>query len=170
MFSPTIRLFLVVAGLIGGILRIASDEPAGWMLIAGAALLAYGYFRYGTVWLAFQAYRRGDIATVERRLRQINDPARLRPQDRAYYEFLSGVAAQHRADLDSAHAHLSAVSAEHLRTDNIRSVLECHRAEVAFERGNLDGARRHLDAASQLRHGPAIDDAIKALQTKLMSR
>jgi hypothetical protein len=167
MFSPVMRLLLIMTGLALGALQIARGQAAGWFLVVAAALLAYGYFRYGTVWLAFRAYRRGHLEVVERRLRQVRDPARLRPQDRAYYEFLAGVVAQGRGELDRARVHLTAAASGRLRTDNVRSIVQCHLAEVALASGDGAGARWHLGEAHRLPHAPAVDGVISGLEAKL---
>jgi hypothetical protein len=73
MFTPLARLLLVSAAVALGGREIASGRPWGWALMTGAALLALGYFRYGTIWLAFRAYRRGDLERLARRIRQVRD-------------------------------------------------------------------------------------------------
>jgi uncharacterized membrane-anchored protein len=167
MFSPLGRLVLIVIGLALGGSQVVAGQARGWFVIAAAALLVLGHFRHGTVWLAFRAYRGGDVEGMERRLRQVRDPARLRKQDRAYYEFLAGVAAQGRGDLGGARAHLTAAATGRLRTDNMRSIVQCHLAEVALASGDSDGAREHLDAARRLSHAPAVDRVIGDLEGRL---
>ena len=97
----------------------------------------------------------------------MRDPARLRDQDRACYAFLAGVAAQGRGDLGGARAHLTAADTGRLRTDNMRSIVQCHLAEVALANGDSDGAREHLEAARRLSHAPAVDRVIGDLEGRL---
>jgi len=167
MFGPVVRLLLGASALALGVVHIARGNPTGWIAVGIAVLLAYGYFRYGTVWLAFQAYRRADIDGIERRLRQVLAPGMLRAQDRVYYEFLAGIVAHRNGDFAAAREHLIAAANGPLRTDNLRSTVQCHLAQVATDSGDAAAARLHVEAARRIPHSTALDRLITELEAKL---
>jgi hypothetical protein len=64
-------------------------HAALWFL--GAASLGLGYFRHGTVWLAFRAQRRGNTERAKRLLQEIVYFNWLSSQSQVYYQFLVGI-------------------------------------------------------------------------------
>jgi hypothetical protein len=66
-----------------------------------------------------------------------------------------------------ASEHLARVASRDLRTDNIRSKLECHRAEVALARGEREVAQAHLVAARGISHRDDTEAFIQRLATQL---
>lgn len=167
MYTPLGRVLCGILSLMLFAHFVSRGAVYGWVFLLPAPLLIYGYVRYGTVTLAFQAYHQRNWPRLERLLRQTRWPERLRAQDRAYYEFLCGAAAQARGDTATAHTYFAAVEPELLRTDNIRSILECHRAEVALACGDGSAARQHLDSARRYPHRAEVAAAIQALESAL---
>jgi hypothetical protein len=62
MFSPTLRLLLILASIGFGVHQLTRGNfLAGAGFLTGAALLAWGHVRYGTVWAAFKRLQAGDV-------------------------------------------------------------------------------------------------------------
>ena len=139
----------------------------GWLLLAGPVLLIWSYLRYGTVRDAFQAHLRGDEDEVVRLLGQMRFTALLRPQDKAYFEFLSGTVAQRVGNHRAAREHFSRSERGPLRTDNMRSVIFCHLAAIEIEEGRPKEATAQLQRARECPHQPATDNMIAALEQRL---
>ena len=144
---------------------LATGEPFGWLFVGQVLLLAYGYVRYGPMVIAFRAYHERDWSRLESLLAEVRRPEWLRPQDRAYFDFLRGVTARVRGDVAAARQHLAAVDPSRLRSDHIRCVLECHRAGVALESGDRAAAAAHLQDAIALPHRAEADGEITRLQS-----
>ena len=164
MFTLRGRLACGSVALVLGAVLLAAGQPVGWLFVGQVALLAYGYARYGPVALAFQAYHRQDWARLAALLGEVRRPEWLRPQDRAYFEFLRGVLAMCHGDVGSARRHLAAADAARLRTDHIRCVLECHRADAALAAGERAAAAAHLAAARAIPHRPEVEPEIARLE------
>ena len=148
-------------------LQLRAGSWFGWVLLSGPLLLTWGYLRYGTVRAAFQAHLRGDEEGVGRLLGQTRLPALLRPQDRTYFEFLSGTVAQRQGNLPAARAHFSRAGLGPLRTDNMRSVIFCHLAAVEIADEQPRAAVENLEKARGCPHRAETNDMIAQLEARL---
>lgn len=167
MFPPRVRLVILAVVAALGAAEAARGRGAGWVLLVGAALLGYGAVRHGTVWIAFRAYRRGDLDAMERHLRGVWKPQWLRPEDRAYHDLLAGVAAHRRGDAALARRHFAAALAGPLPTTNIRAVAHYHAAGASLDDGDPAAARDHLASARELPHAAALDAPLAAVEERL---
>ncbi len=167
MLAPRVRLALAVAAFAVGTYRLVVGDNAGLLLLAASAFLAYGYFRYGTVWLAFREVAHGNLDKAARLLGQIKRPDALAPQERAYFELASGLIGAARAQHGSAEAHLRLGLQHGLRTDNDRALAEAVLAQVLIARDALDEAREVLERASARTCRPAIAARIREMQAGL---
>lgn len=168
MFALRDRLLCALVALAVGLL--IAGQPLGWLFVAQIVLLAYGYIRYGPMVAAFRAYHACDWSRLERLLGEVRRPAWLRAPERAYFEFLRGVLATVRGDALSARRHLAVVDPARLRTDHIRCVLECYRAEAALSAGDVAAAASHLASARALPHRPEADTEITRLESLVTAR
>lgn len=167
MFSTSVRLALIVAALGLGLVEVSSGHAIGYCLIAAAALLAYGHFRYGPVWLAFRALRAGDAERAARLLSQVKRPSWLSSPQRAYFEFASGaLAAARGADAD-AEQHLRAALAHELRTDHDRCAVEVDLARLLAKRGDRVAALEVLAAASARAPRPELAEQVRQVRASL---
>ena len=168
MFGTKLRLVLIVL-LSGFAVWSAVDglHSRALVYLAGAAFLAWGYYRYGTVWLAWQEVRRGNTVRAAELLRQVRHPSALSPVQRAYYGWASGYLALSQRDYAGARSHLDTVEAGRLRTTNDRSILSCHRAQVAAGAGDPGLARAELDRARAQPHKPGVDLLIESIEKDL---
>jgi predicted Zn-dependent protease len=139
------------------------------MLIA-ACSLAYGYFRYGTVWLAFRALRAGHAGRARALLDQVAFPDYLRSQDRAYYEMLRGLLAREKEEWATAREHLQRALEGDLRTANNRSMVECALAEALLNCGESTAAREHLELARRHDHKTEMAAAIREVEEMIARR
>lgn len=147
MFSRNVRWLLVAAAGALGIIVVRERPGYAALLLIAAALLAAGHYRHGTVWLAFQAQRRGKTERAQRLLREIADPERLTRRDRAYYHLLVGVQALESGAHEDAYAALTRVELPKLRTDNDRSLAEVMLAGAALSLEDRERATLHLERA-----------------------
>jgi tetratricopeptide (TPR) repeat protein len=167
MFRNRLRgaVILLSAGL--GVYLLVSGFIWGLAFLVAAALLAWGYYRYGTVWLALQALSAGDGERAARLLKSVRRPTRLGSQSRAYYEYMRGVLAAGEERFDRAESHLRSALDHRLRTENDRSLVECTLAEVLALRGQKEEARVVLDRARARDHKPTLDELIERIEQRL---
>jgi len=66
MFTPIIRVILIIVSLIAATYFNSKEDFANMsmMLIAGG-LFIYGYYKYGTVFAAFQQMRKDNLKKAE---------------------------------------------------------------------------------------------------------
>lgn len=165
MFSPLTRYGMIALSIFAAVgMFLQGRWIVGSLFVVAAGLLVWGHQRYGNVWLAFQAYRRGDLDGLARRLADVKHPERLEPQSRAYFELLSGVVAHREGRLEAARAHLGAALAGGLRTTHIQAVARVHLAHVELEGGDPAAARAQLAQARAIPHRPALDAMIGAVE------
>lgn len=166
MFTPRERL---LCGSVWALLTLAAvriDPLALWLTLPGPVFLTWGYFRYGAVTRAFHAYYAREWTDLRAYLDHTVSRRLLSAQTRAYFDLLEGVWALYASDPRGARTPLSQVDPRLLRTDNIRSKLECHRAEAALGVNDIEAARAHLAAARALAHESSVDDWIRALEAR----
>lgn len=167
MFSPGVRLFLIAAAVGLGAMQLLQHRIQGAFMLAAGALLAWGYFRHGTIHSAFAAWRRGDMLRVRQLLQAVPEPARLTVEDRAYYHWLRGLTLAEDGQLGSAKTELLAAAEGRLRTENDRSLVHCHLAALALQAKEFSIVDGYLDQARRLAHHSEVGDMIRRLQEQL---
>ncbi|HYP89544.1 MAG TPA: hypothetical protein VEQ59_15355 [Polyangiaceae bacterium] len=167
MLTPKLRFVLALASFALGGYRLISGDYAGLALLAASAFLAYGYFKYGTVWLAFRAVSGGKIDEAAELLQKVKRPGALGAQERAYYELASGFVCASRAQNDPAEQHLRAALQNQLRTENDRALAEAILAQLLVARDALGEARTVLEVAKTRACRSAIAARIQALYDDL---
>lgn len=167
MFTPRVRLALAVVSFVLGCYRLIAGDYAGLVLLAASAFITYGYFKYGTVWLAFRAVARGQMEQAAGLLQQVKRPDALRAEDRSYYELASALVCASRAQNEDAERHLRSALAHPLRTENDRGLAEAVLAQLLIARDELTEARSVLDQAATRACRPAIAQKISALREEL---
>jgi len=75
MFTPIIRIILVAVSLITAIFFYSKGNFANMsMMLIAAGLFVYGYFKYGTVYAAFQHMKKDNIKKAEELISKIKNP------------------------------------------------------------------------------------------------
>jgi tetratricopeptide (TPR) repeat protein len=168
MFNNTVRFILIAACLLIGIVNLLRNEFyfAALFFITGA-LFAYGYFRYGSVWLAFQHLKNGEMVKAERLLDAIKNPQLLSGQQKAYYFFSKGLIEENRNNLDLAESCLKQALSAGLRTTNDTSLANLNLADIYYRKGMLSEARDRLKDASKLPHKQQVAEEIQKLKDAL---
>lgn len=167
MLTPKLRFVLAIVSFVFGGYRVIAGDYAGLALLAASAFLAYGYFKYGTVWLAFRAVSGGKIEEAAELLQKVKRPSSLGAQERAYYELASGFVCASRAQNEAAEQHLRAALQNQLRTENDRALAEAVLAQLLVARDELTEARSVLETAKARSCRPAIAARIQALYDEL---
>src|SRR5690348_173526 len=126
MYSLRGRLLYAALDILFAAYLISTGHPWGWLLLVVPVLLAWGFFRYGPMVVAFRAYHDGNWPALTAHLQHVRRPTWHTPQNRAYFAFLSGVAAFNAGDAERARRYLESVPLEQLRTDNMRAILAAH--------------------------------------------
>lgn len=163
LVEPDLRLLLGL-GLVATAVYLAARglSVAGSLALPGGLLLWDGVRNSG-VWIAFRAFRQGDMAAVRRGLATVRWSHLLSPPARAYYHWLKGALDVADGRLAAARVHLLVAAAGELKTANDRALVQCLLAETALQDGDLAGARRHIELARGLSSNPGTDRMVAAL-------
>ena|SRR6185369_2579442 len=167
MLTPRSRWLLAVVSFAFGAYQVACGHYVGFVLLAASAFLAYGYFKYGNVWLAFRAISAGKVDAAAELLQRVERPASLAAEERGYYELSSGFVCAARAQNQDAERHLRLALENQLRTDNDRALAEAVLAQLLIARDELADARSLLERAAARSCRPAIAKRIQVLRDEL---
>jgi tetratricopeptide (TPR) repeat protein len=167
MFPKPLRFVLIGVSTAYGLYYVTHGQPIGYLYLLAGALLIYGYFRYGPVFIAFHHIRRKNFARAESLLAQVRDPELLSTGQRSYFELASAELAIHRGDHGVAERHLRTALDHRLRSENDRALAEALLGQLLIERGAVAEAREALERARQRPCQPgvakAIEEAFKSL-------
>jgi hypothetical protein len=164
MFPTSIRFLLATASAAFGVYQIHRGSIAGGLYVVAGALLIYGHFRYGPVWLALRTARRGNMDRTRRLLAQVHNPRWLTSDQRAYFELTSALVAADRKDDHAAEKHLRLALDHRLRTENDRALLEVMLARILIERGTANEADEILARAAARGSRPEVARMIDELK------
>ena len=167
MFTPAVRLLVIAISVALGIHALPENPFQATLFFVVVPLIVYGYFRYGTVWLAFRAMRKGRLGRAERIIDKVRFPDWLRASDRAYYEWIKGALASERGDDEAAELHLRAAIDRGFRTANDRSVAKASLADILLSRGDPESARECLAEARSTPHKATLDPFIEQIEARL---
>lgn len=169
MFTPLARAILILISCLLIAYGFHTDHWITYWTLPVPVLFAVGYFRYGTVWLAFRAMRKGHIDRVRRLVAQIKWPSFLNSQHRAYLHWLKGSLALADGDATGACGLLQCALHGKLRTSNDRSLVACTLAELAVAKDDNASAREFLDLACSEPHRQQVDDIIAKLERAIIA-
>ena len=165
MFSPAIRITLIVAAIIIGSYGLSIGSSSGWIMILAAVGFAFGYFRYGAVWSAWRAIRAENFDWAKSLMSTVRYPSLLSRQTLAYYHFANGLLCMQDDRLDAATDHLLAASEGALRTSNDRCIVLLNLAWLKANAGEIESARNYLKTAGTLPHKQEVANEFSRIES-----
>ncbi|MCA9535464.1 MAG: hypothetical protein KC593_17345 [Myxococcales bacterium] len=166
MFSPKLRLVLMVACLGFAAMTAQRDPTRAAVLVALAGLLAYGALRLGGVPAAFAALRRNDLANAKRLLDQTN-PRFLNAECRAKRAWVLAALAEAAGDLPAARAQLeAALAGAGLTRKAERGIALATLAAVEHRLGSPARGRELLDEAAATSASPEVQRLVEKLRAE----
>ncbi len=170
MFTPFIRIILVIICLVVSIwfYFLGNFTYAGLMLFA-AGLFIYGYFKYGTVFIAFQQLKKENFAKAERLISKINTPNNLSKKQKSYYHLTKGLIEFKKNKLDVAKSELNKALKIGLGSKNDTSILLLYLAIVEYELRNLSSANEYIKKLKNFDLKPLIKSEMDKLIEKINS-
>lgn len=170
MFTPTTRIILIVLNLIFATFYFFQDKIGlGSGFLIAAALFVYGYFKDGTVYLAFKHLKKQQFDKAEQLLTKIKNPDLLAKGQRAYYHFSKGIIAAHREQWTDCLSELQLATKTGLRTENDQSIALLGMAEAAFELNQIPEAQAYIDQVKGLKIKPLVKQELKGIEDKINS-
>lgn len=168
MFSPTIRLLLIIGSMILAIAMFFRGETAlGTGLLVSSALLGYGYFRTGAVYLAFKQMQKGRIPRAQKLINGIRRPDWLSPGQKAYYYFVKAALSMAHKDFDSSREHFEKSLEIGLRTEHDEAIANANLAFGQMKLGHYQSAREYFDRIKHLRYRNELQPQLDQLKEQL---
>lgn len=168
MFTPTIRVILVIFSLIAATHFYTKEDFANMtmMLIAGG-LFIYGYFKYGTVYTAFQHVKKDNTKKAEKLISKIKNPDKLTKGHKSYYYFTTGIIALEKKEFDKSHSDLTQALDIGLRTVNDKSIVLLNLANIEFLRKDYNKANEYIKRVRALDLKPLVESETKRIEKEI---
>jgi tetratricopeptide (TPR) repeat protein len=146
MFTNRTRLFIgfffLLSLLLLAKLRLYEFVAVAFMMLF---LLAWDYFRQGTLVVAAKHFHHKDYDKTEQLLHEIFKPEWLSKSRRGYYEYFMGGVCLQRQDYQDAVAHYEIAVQYPLRSVNEHIAALVHVANISIRQGNYEKASAFLD-------------------------
>ncbi|MGY3793746.1 hypothetical protein [uncultured Aquimarina sp.] len=168
MFTPLIRVILIIACFVMAILfYLREDYINTGLTILAAGLFGYGYFRYGTVYAAFQQLKKENTNKAEKLISKVRNPNNLSKQQKSYYHFTTGIIASEKNEFDVAKSELTKALEIGLRTKNDTSIVLLNLANIEYERKELSSAKEYLNKLKDYELKPLVKSEMDKLTEKI---
>ena len=168
MFTPIIRIVLVIFSLIAAVYFYSKEDFVNMsiMLIAGG-LFIYGYFKYGTVYAAFQQIKKDNVKKAEELISKIKNPDKLTKGHKSYYYFTTGIIALEKKDFEKSHSDLTQALDIGLRTENDKSIVLLNLANVELLREDYNKAIEYIKKVRQLKLKPLVESETNRIEKEI---
>ncbi len=172
MFTNQARL--AVTGLFGLLMVFFIYEHSYELLsivILLIGLIAWDYFKSGTVILAAKLYHAKDYEKAETLLQQVHNPNWLSRNRRGFYEFMLGGICLKRNDFDTAEKHYEIAAMYPLRHANDHVAALAHVVNINIRKGNFEKAEAYLKMATrdEEKTSGKMKEVISKLQNELQN-
>jgi hypothetical protein len=168
MYTPFIRIILVIANIGLSIVFYSKEDYFTMsMTLLATLLFIYGYFRYGTVYAAFQQLKKENYNKAETLLLKIKKPNILSKGQKSYYHFIKGFIAIERKEWDTAISELNSALTIGLRTKNDESIALLNLANTEYELKNYKSAEAYIAKVREYNLKPLVKTEIDKLAIEL---
>lgn len=151
MLQTRIRFGLIFLFIgLGILLLVRTGISNAWPLFMGAILLWVTHFLFGSVWVAFNALKRGQIQKATNLINGIKRPEWLVKRNRAYYFFTKGLIDLQNKALESGEKNLLEALNIGLEKNTDLALINLNLAHIYYLRKKFDSARQHLQEAKSL--------------------
>ncbi len=163
MFPFSVRIVVILLCLCASGYRFYEGKETWILYLAAGLLFIYEHFKGGSIWLAFQAYRKGKPEWVRKLLRSTTNPNWLRPSSRAYYYYLMAVVNTVDNELKKAKENLLLAIELPFATEHLRCLAHCFLGEVFLDLGEVPEGKKYYELANEIKHRQEIDPMIEKL-------
>ena len=169
MFYPGIRVILIIIHTIGAMsLFLLGQTLWAMIVLIGGLFQVYGYFRYGTVWLAFQELGKQNFQEVDKRLALIKNSQLLSKSQKGFYYMLKGaVDLYHKKNYQSAEENIKKAIKIGVRTANNICINYIMLSQLSLLQDKLDYARDYLQKALETPHNSMLDEGLQNLKIEI---
>lgn len=168
MFTPIVRVILVIFSLIAAAYFYSKEDFANMsMMLIASGLFIYGYFKYGTVYTAFQQMKRDNIKKAEELISKIKNPNKLTKGHKSYYYFTTGIIALEKHELEKSHSDLTQALSIGLRTKNDKSIVLLNLANIELLRKDYNKANEYIKKVRELDLKPLVESETNRIEKEI---
>lgn len=168
MYSPTVRAIIGVLGLFMAWKFYSNGNMTStYMVLIGVGLIVWGYFKNGTVYMAFQQLRKENYGKAETLLMKTRYPELLKRSQKSYYHFTKGFIELNKQNNDLAYDELKTALDLGLRTQNDTSIVTLKLASLELGRRNLKEAENFISRTKDLNHKPELNIEIERIEAEI---
>ena len=168
MYNPIIRIIFGILGLLMAWNFYSVGNMLNFYLMLGAVgLVIWGYFKNGTVFIAFRALKKENYKKAEQLLSKIKNPNYLKKSQKSYYHFTKGFIELNKENLNESFNEFTNALAIGLRTENDTSIVTLNLANIELERKNYQQAIYYLNKTKDLKYKPVLEPEIERITTAL---
>ena len=168
MFTPIIRIVLVIFSLVAAAYFYSKEDFVNMsiMLLAGG-LFIYGYFKYGTVYAAFQQIKKDNVKKAEELISKIKNPDKLTKGHKGYYYFTTGIIALEKKEFEKSHSDLTQALDIGLRTENDKSIVLLNLANIELLRKDYNKAIEYIKKVRLLKLKPLVESETNRIEKEI---
>ena len=168
MFTPIIRIVLVIFSLVAAAYFYSKEDFVNMsiMLLAGG-LFIYGYFKYGTVYAAFQQIKKDNVKKAEELISKIKNPDKLTKGHKGYYYFTTGIIALEKKEFEKSHSDLTQALDIGLRTENDKSIVLLNLANIELLREDYNKAIEYIKKVMLLKLKPLVESETNRIEKEI---
>ena len=168
MFTPKIRFVLMALAIVALIISLTSQNlPSALLYGVVSIALLIGYYRSGTVWLAYQQLRRQNYDKAIRYLNQTKYPDRLAKSQKGYYYFIRGFAAIEEEQFEQAQEEFQEALNAGLRTQNDEAITYLQLTDLSLIFEDKAQAQQYLEKIQTLNYKPSLEEALTQVKEKM---
>src|SRR5690606_16410225 len=168
MYTPILRIILVVFSVVLATFFFSREDYVNMSLaLIGAGFFIYGYFKYGTVYVAFQQLKKDNLRKAEELISTIKNPKILSKGQKSYYYFTTGIIALEKKEFDKSHSDLTLALEIGLRTENDKSIVLLNLANIEFLRKNYDKSIEYIRKVRQFKLNPLVESETNRIEEEI---
>lgn len=169
MFSNKVRFLLSMVTFLLTFYSIATQKYyLTFILVIGLSLLIVGYYRYNSIWLAFNYMGSQRLDKVKELLLEVKYPHMLARTYKGFYHMLSGaVLLYHDKNLEPVAEELKTALEYGVRTPNNISIIYIMYAQLFIKQEDYNSARDYIQKAKETSHKDSLDGGIAHLEAEL---
>ncbi|WP_196889813.1 hypothetical protein [Aureivirga sp. CE67] len=137
------------------------------MMFISCGLIIYGYFKYGTVYAAFQYVKNDNFKKAEELISKIKNPDKLTKGHKSYYYFTTGIIALNKNDFHKSHSDLTQALNLGLRIKNDKSIVLLNLAIVEFYRKDYEKATEYIKEIRLLKLKPLVKSETNRIEKEI---
>ncbi len=168
MFTAKARLIVgIIAVILLGWTLYSRVYELSAILAFGLILLAWFYFKTGTLVLASKAFNNKNYEKTESLLREIKHPDMLSKTRRGFYEFMYGNIELKRNNFPKAETHFQIATRFPLRNENDMGLVLVQLANLNLRKPDYIKARAYIETAKALKLSSRVHNIIQKIEKEI---